>query len=101
MLNSIPVDPVARDASRQQLVAENLVASVRSGVAEHSSDQGAILTKLWELKNSTRLGTTSNLVSPEYFVICFYPTTHGLTLLTIDVGASTSSSTAPSLYFRE
>jgi hypothetical protein len=100
-LNSIPVDPVARDASRQQLVAENLVASVRSGVAEHSSDQGAIPTKLWELKNSTRLGTTSNLVSPEYFVICFYPTTHGLTLLTIDAGASTSSSTAPSLYFRE
>lgn len=43
VLNSIPVDPVTRDASRQQLVAENLVASVRSGVAEHSSDQGAIL----------------------------------------------------------
>jgi hypothetical protein len=34
VLNSIPVDPVTRDASRQQLVAENLVASVRSGVAE-------------------------------------------------------------------
>ena len=43
VLNSIPVDPVTRDASRQQLVAENLVASVRSGVPEHSSDQGAIL----------------------------------------------------------
>jgi predicted Zn-dependent protease len=43
VLNSIPVDPVTRDASRQQLVAENLVASVRSGVAEHSCDQGAIL----------------------------------------------------------
>jgi hypothetical protein len=125
VLNSIPVDPVTRNASRQQLVAENLVASVRSGVPEHSSVCGCArssqktwasstmvcprarmqkvcsITKLWELKNSTKLGTTSNLVSPEYFVICFYPTTHGLTLLTIDAGASTSSSTAPSLYFRE
>jgi predicted Zn-dependent protease len=43
VLNSIPVDPVTRDASRQQLMAENLVASVRSGVPEHSSDPGAIL----------------------------------------------------------
>ena len=43
VLNSIPVDLVTRDASRQQLVAENLVASVRSGVPEHSSDPGAIL----------------------------------------------------------
>ena len=37
------MDPVTRDASRHQLVAENLVASVRSGVPEHSSDPGAIL----------------------------------------------------------
>jgi hypothetical protein len=44
VLHSIPVVPVTRDASRQQLVAENLVASVRSRVPEHSSDQGAILS---------------------------------------------------------
>ena len=43
VLDSIPVDPATKDSSRQQLVAENLVASVRSGVREHRDEPKAIL----------------------------------------------------------
>ena len=35
------------------------------------------------------------------FGVAGYATTHSLTFLTTDAGASTSISTAPSLYFRE
>ncbi len=43
VLNSIPADPATRDQVRQQLMAENLVASVRRGVPEHATDPKAIL----------------------------------------------------------
>jgi predicted Zn-dependent protease len=43
VLKSIPADPATRDASRQQLMAENLAASVHSAFPEHASDPKAIL----------------------------------------------------------
>jgi predicted Zn-dependent protease len=43
VVNSIPVDPTTRDASRQQLMAENLDASIRNSVPEHASETAAIL----------------------------------------------------------
>ena len=43
VLNSIPVDPATRDQSRQQLMAENVVASLRTAVPEHANESGAIL----------------------------------------------------------
>jgi predicted Zn-dependent protease len=36
VLNSIPVDPATRNESRQQLMAEQLVASLRNGVPDHA-----------------------------------------------------------------
>ena len=43
VLGSIPVDPATRDESRGQLMAENLVASVRRDVPEYATDPKAIL----------------------------------------------------------
>jgi predicted Zn-dependent protease len=43
VLNSIPVDPATRDEPRGQLMAENLVASVRRGAPEYATDPKAIL----------------------------------------------------------
>jgi predicted Zn-dependent protease len=43
VVNSVPVDPTTRDASRQQLMAENLAASIRNSVPEHASETAAIL----------------------------------------------------------
>ncbi|MGA2021909.1 MAG: hypothetical protein ABSH02_15050 [Candidatus Sulfotelmatobacter sp.] len=41
--NSIPVDPGTRDGSRPQLMAENLVSSIRNDVPEQGADPSAIL----------------------------------------------------------
>ena len=43
VLQSIPVNPTTRDASRGQLMAENLAAYVRSGIPEYANDPKAIL----------------------------------------------------------
>jgi predicted Zn-dependent protease len=43
VLSSIPVDPATRDEARGQLMAEDLVASVRRGAPEYATDPKAIL----------------------------------------------------------
>jgi predicted Zn-dependent protease len=73
VLKSIPVDPATRDQSRQQLMAEKLVASVRDSVPEHTNDSKAILigftsediyptSQGWEFAFGWRLGTTRTAV---------------------------------------
>lgn len=42
-LKSVPVDPATRDASRQQLMAESALSSVRSALPEYSNDSKSIL----------------------------------------------------------
>jgi predicted Zn-dependent protease len=71
--NSIPVDPATRDASRQQLMAENLAASLRNSVPEHGAEPGSILigftsediyptTKNWRFAFGWRLGEARSAV---------------------------------------
>ncbi len=73
VLNSVPVDPTCRDASRQQLMAEKLAASLRSSVPEHGGEAGSILigftsedvyptTKNWQFAFGWRLGETNSAV---------------------------------------
>lgn len=73
ILNSIPIDPICRDASRQQLMAESLAASLRRSVPEHGGEPGAILigftaedmyptTKNWQFAFGWRLGDTGSAV---------------------------------------
>jgi len=67
VVNSVPVDPATRDASRGQLMAENLAASLRNSVSDHGGEPGSILigftsediypaTKNWQFAFGWRLG---------------------------------------------
>jgi predicted Zn-dependent protease len=73
VVNSVRVDPTTRDASRQQLMAENLAASIRNSVPEHASEPGAILigftsedmyptSKNWQFAFGWREGATRTAV---------------------------------------
>lgn len=73
VLKSIPVDPATRDQSRQQLMAEKLVASVRDGVPEYTNDSKAILigftsediyptSQRWDFAFGWRIGATRTAV---------------------------------------
>jgi predicted Zn-dependent protease len=73
VLKSIPVDPATRDQSRQQLMAEKLVASVRDGVPEYTNDSKSILigftsediyptSQGWEFAFGWRIGATRTAV---------------------------------------
>jgi len=66
-LKSIPVDPSTRDSSRQQLMAENLAAALRTAIPEYANDPKAILigftsedmypaSKGWQFAFGWRLG---------------------------------------------
>ncbi len=73
VLKSIPVDPATRDQSRQQLMAEKLVASLRDGVPEYANDSTVILigftsediyptSQGWEFAFGWRIGATRTAV---------------------------------------
>jgi predicted Zn-dependent protease len=73
IVNSIPVDPIWRDASRQQLMAESLAAGLRKSVPEHGGEPASILigftvediyptTKNWQFAFGWRLGETGSAV---------------------------------------
>ncbi len=73
ILNSVPVDPMIRNASRQQLMAEILAASLRRSVPEHGGEPGSILigftaedmyptSKNWQFAFGWRLGDTGSAV---------------------------------------
>ena len=71
--SSIPVDPATRDASRQQLMAENLAASTRHSAPENATGPGTILigftsedlyltSKNWQFAFGWRDGDTRTAV---------------------------------------
>jgi predicted Zn-dependent protease len=73
ILNRIPVDSGTKDDSRQQLVAEKLAESVRSGVPKYAHDPKVILigftaediypvSQNWRFAFGWRLGSTNSAV---------------------------------------
>ena len=73
IVNSVPVNPLTRNASRQQLMAENLAAGLRNSVPEHASEPGSILigftpediypaTMNWQFAFGWRLGEARSAV---------------------------------------
>ena len=73
IVNSVPVDPICRDASRQQLMAESLAASLRRSIPEHGGEPGSILigftaediyptTRNWQFAFGWRLGDSGPAV---------------------------------------
>lgn len=73
ILPSIPLDPSTRDESRQQLMAEKLVESVRAGVPDYANDPKAILigftsediyptSQNWQFAFGWRQGSTRTAV---------------------------------------
>ncbi len=79
ILKSIPVDDAVRDSSRGQLMAENLVESVRAGVPEYANDPRAILigftsediyptSQNWQFAFAWRLANShTTVVSTAYY----------------------------------
>ena len=73
VVNRVPVDPATRDASRGQLMAESLAASLRNSVSDHGGEPGSILigftsediyptSKNWQFAFGWRLGESRSAV---------------------------------------